>query len=214
MLFGALVLAAALLMTRVLRDPRDARPLDPRLVAIGLLIGLCALTRNEAVWLALAWAWLAWRVKGQPRPVRLRLIAIVAVVSLVVFAPWAARDWAVFGNPLPGQAAANALSVSGFDIFAWNVPPTLARYLAVGPGTLLEMRATGLAHNLFNVLLFLGIPVSVIGLLALPWQGRDRALRPIVIVGAPDVPRHEPAVSGRDDVGHIPPCVGARWRFS
>jgi hypothetical protein len=182
MLFGALALGAALLMTRVLREPREARVLDARLLGIGLLIGLAALTRNEAVWLALTWAWLSWRIKGQARGVRLRLIGIVAVVSLLVFAPWAIRDWAVFGNPLPGQAATNALSLSGFDIFAWNHPPTLARYLAAGPGGLLEMRVTGLSHNLFNVLLFLGIPVSLIGLVALPWQGRDRALRPVLLV--------------------------------
>ena len=182
MLFGALVLGAIVLMTRVLREPRGGRFLDPRLLAIGLLIGLAALTRNEAVWLALTWAWLAFRRAGVDGRTRLRLVGVVAIVSLIVFAPWAARDWAVFGNPLPGQAATNALSVSGFDIFAWNHPPTLARYLGVGAGGLLEMRSTGLAHNLFNVLLFLGIPVSLLGLVALPWQGRDRALRPVVLV--------------------------------
>ena len=142
MLFGALVLGAIVLMTRVLREPRGARLLDPRLLAIGLLIGLAALTRNEAVWLALTWAWLALRRAGVDGRTRLRLVGVVAVVSLVVFAPWAARDWAVFGNPLPGQAATNALSVTGFDIFAWNHPPTLARYLGVGAGGLLEMRST------------------------------------------------------------------------
>ncbi|MEW6225152.1 MAG: hypothetical protein AB1627_11045 [Chloroflexota bacterium] len=183
MLFGALALGACLLMTRVLRDPRGGRLSDPRLIAIGLLLGASALTRNEAVWLALAWAWLAWRAAGETRQTRLRLVGVVAVVSLVVFAPWAARNWAVFGNPLPGQAISNALSVTGFDIFAWNDPPTLWRYLAVGPGRLLEMRIEGTWHNLANVLLFLGIPVSLIGLLALPWQARDRALRPLVLVG-------------------------------
>ena len=183
MLFGALALGACLLMTRVLRDPRGGRLSDPRLIAIGLLLGASALTRNEAVWLALAWAWLAWRAAGETRQTRLRLIGVVAVVSLVVFAPWAARNWAVFGNPLPGQAVSNALSVTGFDIFAWNDPPTLSRYLAVGPGRLLEMRIEGTWHNLANVLLFLGIPVSLIGLLALPWQARDRVLRPLVLVG-------------------------------
>jgi hypothetical protein len=76
----------------------------------------------------------------------------------------------------------NALSVTGFDIFAWNDPPTLARYLAVGPARLLEMRLEGPGHNLGNVLLFLGLPLSVVGLLALPWQVRDRALRPVVLV--------------------------------
>ncbi len=183
-LFGVLAVGACLLMTRVLRDPRGARLLDPRLVALGLLVGAAALTRNEALWVAMVWAWLAIRRSGSPLPERLRLIGVVAVVSLLVFAPWAARDWAVFGNPLPGQAVSNALSVTGFDIFAWNDPPTLSRYLAVGPARLMEMRVEGLAHNVFNVLVFLGIPLSVIGILALPWQARDRALRPVVLVSA------------------------------
>ncbi len=111
------------------------------------------------------------------------MIGVVAVVSLIVFVPWAVRDWIVFGNPLPGQALSNALSVTGFDIFAWNDPPTLSRYLAVGAGTLLQMRIDGLGHNLLSVLLLLGIPMSVIGLVALPWQGRDRALRPVLLLG-------------------------------
>jgi hypothetical protein len=182
-LFGVLALGAGLLMTRVLRDPRGARVTDPRLLAIGLLLGAAALTRNEALWVAAVWAWLAWRRSGSTRLERVRLIGIVAVVSLAVFAPWALRDWAAFGNPLPGQAVSNALSVTGFDIFAWNDPPTLSRYLAVGPARLLEMRIEGIAHNLFSVLVLLGIPLSVLGLLALPWQARDRALRPLVLVG-------------------------------
>jgi hypothetical protein len=182
--FGVLVLAACLLATRVLREPRGARFRDPRLLGIGVLLGLAALTRNEAVWLALTWAFLAWRVRGVTRAERLRLIGIVAVVALVVFSPWAIRDWIVFGSPLPGQAASNALSVTGFDIFAWQDPPTIARYLAVGPSELLSMRVAGVAHNLIDVLLVLGLPVSLIGLLALPWQARDRALRPLVLVGA------------------------------
>jgi hypothetical protein len=180
--FGVLVLGACLLATRVLRDPRGARPTDPRLLGLGLLIGLAALTRNEAIWLALTWAWLAWRAKGLPRGERLRLVGVVAVVAMVVFAPWALRDWRVFGSPLPGQAATNALSVSGFDIFAWQQPPTMARYLAAGPAALVQMRVDGVLHNVVSVLLLLGMPVSLIGLFALPWQARDRALRPLVLV--------------------------------
>jgi hypothetical protein len=42
---------------------------------------------------------------------------------------------------------------------------------------------TGLTHNLVNVLLLLGIPVSAIGLVALPWTGRALALRPLVVFG-------------------------------
>ncbi len=169
-------------MARALRDPRGARLTDPRLLAIGGLLGAAALTRNEAVWLALLWVWLVLRIHEQRWSVRLRLIGVVAGVSLLVFAPWAYRDWVVFGSPLPGQAALNALSLTGFDIFAWNDPPTLERYLAIGPGNLAGMRVEGIVHNTIDVLVLLGFPISVIGLLALPWQGRDRALRPVLLL--------------------------------
>jgi hypothetical protein len=178
--FAAIVLAACLLMTRIVRDPRQASLTDPRLLAMGVLLGLGALTRNETVWLALIWAGLAWFSVKRPVGERLRLIGVVAVVALVVFAPWAYRNLVVLGSPLPGQAVTNALYLSGYDIFAWNDPPTLARHLAIGPAALIGLRVAGLAHNLFNVLVLLGIPVSVIGLVALPWQGRGLALRPLL----------------------------------
>jgi hypothetical protein len=184
MLFGVLALGACLLMTRVLRDPRGARLRDPRLLGIGLLLGLAALTRNEAVWLALIWAWLAWRLGGESRATRLRLVGVVAAVSLLVFAPWALRNVSAFGTPLPGQAISNALYTSGMDIFAWTEPPTLARHLALGPAGLVGLRVTGLGHNLGAVLLFPGFPVSLIGLVALPWVARARSLRPLLLLSA------------------------------
>ena len=143
------------------------------------------------------------------RGVRVRLIGVVAVVSLVVFAPWALRNWPVFGSPLPGQAATNALSLSGFDIFAWNDPPTLARYLAAGPGALLEMRVAGISHNLFNVLLLLGIPVSLHRAARAALAGPRPGPAAGPARGRADVPRHQPAVPGGDDVGHVPPRRGA-----
>jgi hypothetical protein len=152
------------------------------LVALGVVLGLAALTRNEALWLALAWAGLAWwGTGGLERRSRLRLIAVPAVVSILVYAPWAIRDWLAFGSPLPGQALANALSVKGTDIFAWEVRPTLARYLAQGPAALLQARVDGFGHNLVDVLLVPAIPAGPIGLLALPWQGRGAALRPLLV---------------------------------
>ena len=181
-LFGVLAVGACLLATRILRDPRGAALRDPRLLGLGLLLGAAALTRNEAAWMALVWVWLVWRLPGVTRVVQGRLVGIVAAVSLAVFAPWALRDWLVFGNPLPGQALANALSVTGFDIFAWQDPPTLGRYLAVGPAQLAAMRVTGVGHNLLNVLLALGLPLSGVGLAALPWQARDRAVRPLLLL--------------------------------
>jgi hypothetical protein len=183
MAFTAIALGACLLMPRIARDPRGARLTDVRLIGLGLLIGVAALTRNEAVWIGLVWAVVAWRSAATTRSERVRMIAVVGLISLAVFAPWAWRDWVVFGNPLPGQAAANALSVTGFDIFAWNDPPTVARYLAVGPARLLEMRVAGIGHNLFSVLLLPGVPISLIGLGALPWQARGRAFRPVLLLG-------------------------------
>jgi hypothetical protein len=180
--FAVLALAACLLMARVTRDPRGARLSDPRLVTLGILLGLAALTRNEAVWLALAWVIIAWTSQGATWPQRVRMVGVVGVVALVVFAPWMARSWTVFGSPLPGQALTNAFSTTGFDIFAWNDPPTLARYLAVGPQRLVEMRLEGLWHNLGSVLLLPGFPIALIGVVALPWQGRDRATRPVLLV--------------------------------
>ena len=180
--FAVVVLGACLLMTRLVRDPRGAALTDPRLIALGILFGLGALTRNETVWLALIWAAMAWFSVHRPAMERLRLIGVVAVVAAAVFAPWAYRNLLVLGSPLPGQAVTNALYLSGFDIFAWNDPPTLARHLAIGPAALIELRIAGLAHNLFNVLVLLGIPVSVIGLVALPWQGRGLALRALLAI--------------------------------
>ena len=66
--FAALALGACLLMSRIARDPgagRGAvRTLDTRVVLLGLLIGLAALARNEAVWIGLAWAIVAWGIPG------------------------------------------------------------------------------------------------------------------------------------------------------
>ena len=183
MLFAALALGACLLMTRLARAHAPIRSRDPRLIGLGVLIGLAALTRNEALWLGLAWAALAWTAASTTVRDRIRVIAVPAVVAGLIFAPWALRDWQVFGNPLPGQALANALSVTGFDIFAWQDPPTISRYLAVGPARLLEMRAEGLGHNLFSVLLVPGAPLSLVGLVALPLVVRLRSLRALVLVG-------------------------------
>jgi hypothetical protein len=173
-------------------DASDGRPLllDDRarwlLIGLGVVIGLAAWTRNDALWLALMWAIVAWRATapagGWQRRLRaaMRLIGWPALASIVVFLPWALRDWAVFGNPLPGQAALNALFLDGRDVFAWAEPPTLERYLNAGPAALLGLRVTGLVHNLGSVLLLLGVPISAVGLLGLPSAARVPSLRPLI----------------------------------
>jgi hypothetical protein len=184
MLFGVLALGAALLMTRVAGRARDggAGALRTRpLVALGLLIGLAALTRNEAIWLGFAWLVLAWRLPLS-RAERIRAVALPGLVAAAVFAPWAIRNWTTFGTPLPGQALSNALSLDGRDIFAWADRPTVARYLDAGPGVWLGTRITGTWHNLFSVLLALGVPTSVVGLVGLPWIVRARAIVPLALV--------------------------------
>jgi hypothetical protein len=197
--FAALALSACLVMARLVRqtglpagwvDPGGPRPSAPvtqwrprtaHLAGVGLLLGLAALARNEAAWLAIAWVVVVWR---QPLAVRekVRQIGVTGIVAASVFAPWAVRDWIEFGNPLPGQALLNALSLDGRDIFAWQDPPTLARYLAAGPSAWIGTRIVGIGHNVVNVLLVLGMPMSLIGILALPWTVRSRAIRPLVII--------------------------------
>jgi hypothetical protein len=187
--FAALVLGTCLLAARVVRDNRGAKATDPRVLAIGALIGLAALTRNEAIWLALAWVVVARGAAkgaaniggpGAARAAWFRLVAGAAIPAILIFVPWAIRDWAEFGSPLPGQALTNALSLDGRDIFAWQETPTLGRYLDAGFGTLIGLRWDAFLHNLLNVLLFLGVPVSAIGLAGLPWTVRGTALSMLV----------------------------------
>ncbi|MFP5343421.1 MAG: hypothetical protein ACLGIJ_10940 [Candidatus Limnocylindria bacterium] len=180
--FALFALAACVLMARIAADPRGARLTDPRVLALGLTLGLAALTRNEAVWLALIWVGLAWTATGTTVAERVRIIGVAGIVAFAVFLPWMVRNLETFGSPLPGQAISNAFSVTGFDIFAWSEEPTLERYLAVGPQGLLEMRAVGIGHNLSSVLLLPGFPVSLIGLVGLPWAIRGRAVRPVVLI--------------------------------
>ncbi len=178
--FAAIVLAVCLIGGRIARNPDGARLTDPRVVVLGILLGLAALTRNEAVWLALAWTLLARgiaRDAGAGSRGWIRLVVGAAMPAIVVFAPWAVRDWIVFGSPLPGQAVTNAFSLVGTDIFAWHEAPSLQRYLAAGLSTLLDLRWTGLLHNVGSVLLLPGIPIAAIGLVALPWTARGSALR-------------------------------------
>jgi hypothetical protein len=196
--FAAFVLGACLLMARLERSSAAQPPSTLDLLGLGVVLGLAALTRNEAIWLAVAWAVVAWGLAGRPGAAAggyvgegggrllpwVGLVGPVAVVALLVLAPWAIRDWLEFGSPLPGQALTNALSLAGTDIFAWRDQPTVSRYLAAGLPKLLELRWTGTVHNVVSVLLFLGVPLSVVGLIGLPAAWRQSAVAPHSAAGA------------------------------
>ncbi len=184
--FAAIAVAACLLMPRLLRAATESPNVTRRpiagLLGLGALIGLAALTRNEAIWLGLAWLALVWWTRPLMTREKVVLVAIPAIVALAIFAPWAIRDWQTFGTPFPGQALSNALSIAGTDIFAWQDPPTLSRYLALGLPKLLELRVEGIGHNLLNVLLLTGMPASLIGVFGLPLLASLRSAQPTLIV--------------------------------
>ncbi|MFH1475259.1 MAG: hypothetical protein ABIG85_05300, partial [Chloroflexota bacterium] len=159
------------------------RAFDGRLVGLGLLIGIAGLARTEAAWVGLAWALVAWgALRGRGWSTVIRAVAIPGVVAVAVMSPWLVRDWLVFGSPLPGQAITNAWAITGNEIFAWQHPATAADYLALGSAAWLDHRVGGLMHNLLNVLLIPGAPLAVVGLIALPWAARFRALRPLLVL--------------------------------
>lgn len=181
--FALPALLACLLMVRLLRRPPE-RALDARLVGLGLAIGIAGLARNEAAWVGVTWALVAftgWR-RGRGLGPVVRAIAVPGLVAVAVMAPWLVRNWLTFGSPLPGQAIANAWSITGNEIFAWQHPATAAEYLALGPAAWLGHRVDGFIHNLLNVLLVPGAPLAIVGLVALPWAARHRALRPLLVL--------------------------------
>jgi hypothetical protein len=210
--FAALVLVACLLIRRLsqrvsiegvreegvdafmVRTTADIERRSRVRVTLGVVLALAALTRNEAIWLALVFALIEWwNVRQAYSRLSDRLgawginVIPVAFVAILTFAPWAFRDWLAFGSPFPGQALTNALSLDGRDIFAWQDRPTLARYLDAGLARLLELRWTGTLHNVISVLLYLGVPLSVLGLAGLPGVVRRRMppsadpLRPLIL---------------------------------
>ena len=156
--YGVPALAACLLMVRLARRP-PVRLLDARVIALGFAIAIAYLSRNEAVWIGLTWlAIAAWSYRGRGARAVVGPVVVAAAAALLVMSPWLVRSWLTFGSPLPGQAALNAFSLTGPDIFAWADRPTLSRYLAAGAGELLNQRVVAFGHNLVDVLLIPGSP--------------------------------------------------------
>ena len=175
---------AALLMPRALAT-RGAASIRGRLlpgIVLGLVLGLAYLSRQEAIWLAVAFVILT--IRSVPRGVgRERLQAILGVLlpvvvgGLLVVLPWLARQAATFGTPLPGQTLDNALLVRNEDIFAFLDRPGLAAFLSQGPLVLAGNVARAFWHELVNVLLLPAFPVALAGGLSMMALRRSPALR-------------------------------------
>ena len=166
--FAALALGACLLMTRIARDPRGARLADPRVIGLGVLIGLAALTRNEALWIGLVWAIVAWRA-GEPRPCRpvpahrgrgrrrrrgLRPVGVAGLDGVRKPAARPGGDQRPVGDRLrhlrlerpadPGPVSRGRAGPAGGDAGRGHRPQPVLRPAAAGPAAL-DHRAAGAA---------------------------------------------------------------------
>jgi hypothetical protein len=179
-LFGVTVLAGVLAVERAIGTGR-ARDL----VVAGLVLGAGLLTRNETIFLVAGALIAVALADGVTLPRRLGRAALLGATAAACYAPWAVRQWLVFGTPMPGQTAANAFSISPLDIFGWSSPPpTLATYLAAGPGALIDQRVTAFTHNLLDVAMLPALPWSVVGLVGVALLWRARPLRLLIVTSA------------------------------
>ena len=189
-LFGVTTLAGVLAVERAVERGRGRD-----LLLAGLVLGAGLWVRNEAIFVLAAAALIVARAGDAPPESRTRApapggrvralarSALLVLVAAATYAPWAVRQWLVFGSPMPSGAAANALSASPLDIFGWAAPrPTLGEYLALGPGQLLDQRVTAVWHNLVEVLLFPALPWSLVGIAGIVLLWRARPLRLLIAV--------------------------------
>lgn len=168
-------LAACLLMARMVAQPRRVTGL-----LLGGLLGLAYLSRQDAMYLGLAYLVLAWgATRGPSFAARLRgtlpLVAPVVAGGLVVVSPWLARNLAAFGT-LFGQTIETAFLRTNEQIFAYAERPTASAYLAQGPLAILTSQLEAVAHNVVEVLLLPAMPVGLLGLAAVVALRRSPAL--------------------------------------
>ena len=176
--FGAAGVAA---IWSSIRSLRAGRP-GPWLVLAGACVGLATLARVDGLLLAVApataWAqrhdWPSW-------PVRIGWGIASAVAALVVLGPWLARDVAVFGSPLP-SAGGHTLWITSYNQqFSIASDPTLAEYLAWGPGNFIGSKLSTWGELVGRTAVLLG------GLFVIPfafglWRERRRQeLRPFLV---------------------------------
>jgi hypothetical protein len=157
----------------------------------GLLAGLASLARNDGVLLfgavGLVWLgdrWRSWRgrrgrhgwvhVEDRP-PISLMAGVLCVVLFLLVMGPWWIRQLAVFGSISPTSSNGAALWIR--DISEWNsitANPSLASFLAQGPGAIVGSRLGGLVSALGNFVVFI-CSVVLLPFLVIGVAGRWRA---------------------------------------
>jgi hypothetical protein len=106
------------------------RPSTGRAIVLGVLVGLAALTRSEALLLLVLLV--VPLAPLLPSGVRLRTTAIAVVAAATVLAPWVARNWIEFDRPLLSTNAGSlaygancAAAYSGELIGSWPCVPPL-----------------------------------------------------------------------------------------
>jgi hypothetical protein len=176
--FAVLAVAACCAMPRAL-DAASGRRWG---VALGALLGLAYLARQETIWLGLTYLLLLLpelrrRVPGERAAWLARTLGPVVVAGAIVVAPWLLRQALVLGSPFPGQAIENLWFTRNQDVFAFIQPPTMAAFLAQGPVVIAGHIVAGMWHQLADVLLLPTLPVGVFGLIGLVWALRTPALR-------------------------------------
>ena len=158
-----------------------------RALALGALLGLAYLARQEVIWLGLAVLVATWpgvrrlthragpnHVVLEPRTAIVRLVP-VAIGGLVVVLPWLVRNTAAFGTPFPGQALENAVLRRNEDIYAFIERPTLGDYVDQGLATILANPLTAAWDGFLNVLVLPAFPIGVAGIVAILAMGRSPA---------------------------------------
>jgi hypothetical protein len=107
-LYGLLIAATLLLVLRLRESPTWRRA-----AAIGVALGLAALTRSEALLLAVLLAPLVWRAGGR----RGRNLLVAAAAIAVIVLPWCVRNTAVFDRPVGLTTGAGSI-VAGANLDA------------------------------------------------------------------------------------------------
>ena len=103
------------------------RPSSGHAALVGLALGLCALTRTDLVALVvLVGLPLGLGARRVPWAARLRGLAVMGALFLLVVGPWVGRNLAVFGPPVvlsedygPVLAGANCAATGGGDLEGW-----------------------------------------------------------------------------------------------